>query len=422
MKNRRIVKNAVAMVVALSMALAVTPVAKLDAAKKKPTLSRKSLTMMAGDTATLKVKPNKNKISAVTWKSTNEAVATVSKKGKVKAQSEGKATIKATFKVKGAKKKTTLKCKVKVEIAPMVGAWERAEDPTIPEIAKAKIKEFNDTIDGVSYEPVAILATQLVAGMNYRVLCKKTVITPEAKTNYAIIEIGFDLNGQVMAFDGNVASSEHILAALPDEQATESPAIPADAKEIITADITGLNSNLAPVAVIGKKTLGTDTEYLVLCDVYADGTNVSFANYVFVTLKIDAERKTTYRSVYPIARSIDDDYYKVCTDLPATKVESFARYVRNAIVKSEWTKVSEVIRYPIEINKEKIADAKAFLAFVEKNPPSASFIKALTEEVCTKVFARDQGVMLGADGQIWFNENATKDGFEITTIQLWADK
>ena len=416
MTKRRMATKVVATAVAFSLALGFSPV--VNAAKKKPALNKKSLTLMAGETATLKVKANKNKISTVKWKSTNEAVATVSKKGKIKTWSEGKATIKATFKVKGAKKKTTLKCKVKVEIAPTVGGWERAEDPTIPDDVTEELKEYLDKMVGAKYEPVAAVATQVIAGIKVRALCKTTPVTENPTPYYTLVEAGVGVDGEV-TFEV-VGSTEAVLKAL-DTTATASPVIPAEAKDILTADITGFNSHLAPVAVIGSKVKDNVTSYLVLCDVDADGTNVSDAGYVLVTLSIDSEKKATIGKLYPIALSRMDDTYKVCTDLPATSVEAFAAYVRNNVAQSDWTKVSEMIRYPIEINKEEIADAKAFLDFVAKNPPSESFMKAITNELCTKVSARDQGVMLG-DGQIWFNENATKDGFEITTIQLWADK
>ena len=77
-----------------------------DAAKKKPTLNKKKLTLYVGKKATLKVKNTKKKVK---WSSSKKSVASVSKKGKVTAKKKGKATITA----KVAKKK--LKCKVTVK-------------------------------------------------------------------------------------------------------------------------------------------------------------------------------------------------------------------------------------------------------------------------------------------------------------------
>ncbi|MCR5097774.1 MAG: Ig-like domain-containing protein [Lachnospiraceae bacterium] len=100
-------------VLALAAAMAVPTLGITDtggmttvqAAAKKPTLSKKSLTLAAGKAKKLKVKNAKKKVK---WKSSNKKVATVSKKGKVIAKSPGKAVIYAGI---GKKK---LKCPVTV--------------------------------------------------------------------------------------------------------------------------------------------------------------------------------------------------------------------------------------------------------------------------------------------------------------------
>ncbi|MBE5928099.1 MAG: glycoside hydrolase family 5 protein [Lachnospiraceae bacterium] len=74
--------------------------------KRKPTLNRKKLELKVGSTYKLKVKNYKGKVR---WKSNKKRVATVSKKGKVKAIKTGKATIIAFA------GKTRIKCTVKVK-------------------------------------------------------------------------------------------------------------------------------------------------------------------------------------------------------------------------------------------------------------------------------------------------------------------
>ena len=59
-----------------------------QAAKKKPALSKKKAVITVGKILTLKVK-NISKKTKVTWKSKNKKIATVSKKGKVKAKKAG---------------------------------------------------------------------------------------------------------------------------------------------------------------------------------------------------------------------------------------------------------------------------------------------------------------------------------------------
>ena len=83
-----------------------------QAAKKKPALSKKKAVITVGKTLTLKVK-NIRKKTKVTWKSKNKKIATVSKKGKVKAKKAGTTKITARFRYQG--KKYVKTCKVTVK-------------------------------------------------------------------------------------------------------------------------------------------------------------------------------------------------------------------------------------------------------------------------------------------------------------------
>ena len=82
--------------------------------QKQIKLNKKSVTLIVGKSQKLKVKnlPNHAKI---TWKSSKKSVASISKKGVVKAKKKGKATIKCRIRYgrKNSKKKT-LQCKITV--------------------------------------------------------------------------------------------------------------------------------------------------------------------------------------------------------------------------------------------------------------------------------------------------------------------
>ena len=75
----------------------------------KPVLSAGELTMLKGQKVTLSLKKGKKKIKkSIKWRSSKKSVATVSKKGVVKAKKPGKATITATY------KKKKYKCTIRV--------------------------------------------------------------------------------------------------------------------------------------------------------------------------------------------------------------------------------------------------------------------------------------------------------------------
>ena len=61
--------------------------------------------------------------------------------------------------------------------------------------AKAAFKKATAGLTGVNYKPVAVLGSQVVAGMNYAILCRSTVVYPGARPEWKIMYIYVDLNG-----------------------------------------------------------------------------------------------------------------------------------------------------------------------------------------------------------------------------------
>jgi len=92
----------------LVLVVAIIFAVQADAAKKKVKLSNTKISLYVGDSYKLKLKNTKKKVK---WSSSNKKIATVSKKGKVKAKKKG--TCKITAKV--GKKKYTCKITVKKE-------------------------------------------------------------------------------------------------------------------------------------------------------------------------------------------------------------------------------------------------------------------------------------------------------------------
>ena len=108
-------KKLLAFVLAFAMIITIYQPSAVYAAAKKPALSAKTVTLQAGQKKTLKVK-NAGKNAILKWSSNKKAIATVSKKGVVKAVKAGNAVI--TCKVTTKNGKTTkLTCKVTVKKA-----------------------------------------------------------------------------------------------------------------------------------------------------------------------------------------------------------------------------------------------------------------------------------------------------------------
>lgn len=110
MKN---MKKVFAFVLALAMILTTYQPTATYAATKAPTISAKKMTLQVGSKKTLTVK-NAGKNATLKWSSSKKNVATVSKKGVVKAVKAGTANVKCKVVTKG-KKHYTLTCKVTVK-------------------------------------------------------------------------------------------------------------------------------------------------------------------------------------------------------------------------------------------------------------------------------------------------------------------
>ena len=83
------------------------------------------------------------------------------------------------------------------ETEPVAGGWTaNAEDPTlIPEEALEAFNKATEELVGCDYEPIALLGSQVVAGTNYCLLCKCTVVTPDAPVSYVLMYIYSGVDG-----------------------------------------------------------------------------------------------------------------------------------------------------------------------------------------------------------------------------------
>ena len=83
------------------------------------------------------------------------------------------------------------------EAEPVAGGWTaNADDPTlIPEEALEAFNKATEELVGCDYEPIALLGSQVVAGTNYCLLCKCTVVTPDAPVSYVLMYIYSGVDG-----------------------------------------------------------------------------------------------------------------------------------------------------------------------------------------------------------------------------------
>ncbi|MBO4835273.1 MAG: hypothetical protein J5483_04090 [Lachnospiraceae bacterium] len=90
----------------------------------------------------------------------------------------------------------------------LLGGWIVTGDMTsqLTDDERAVFDQAIDGLVGAEYEPISIIATQLVAGMNYAYLCTTTPVVPDSKPHWTIAVVYKDLQGNASL--SNVADLE----------------------------------------------------------------------------------------------------------------------------------------------------------------------------------------------------------------------
>lgn len=152
-------KRIFAIVLTLVLVVTMIPSVQINVqAKNKMKLNKKKVTLYVGKKVKLKVK-NKNIKGKIKWKSTNKKVAVVTKKGRVKAKKQGKATIIAKVGKKKLKCKIIVKKKRKpVTTKPVVPTKPQPTkpQPTIPQPTEVQTTEPQTTAP----QPIEVQTTE----------------------------------------------------------------------------------------------------------------------------------------------------------------------------------------------------------------------------------------------------------------------
>ena len=148
------------------------------------------------------------------------------------------------------------------------GSWQYAESSAVtPELEKY-FNEAISKIDGYSHIPVALLATQVVAGTNYCFLCTSTIQANNAAKEMRIAYINVDPSGSATYLKDDVLK----LPGVDDKgdkvggwSYAESTEITDDLKKVMekaTETLTG--ATYEPVAYIGSQVVA-GTNHAILC-------------------------------------------------------------------------------------------------------------------------------------------------------------
>ena len=77
----------------------------------------------------------------------------------------------------------------------LMGGWQETDAPDVTEEAAAALEKAAGSLLGAEYTPKALLATQVVSGTNYSILCSIRAVVPDAEEKYSIVHVYEDLDG-----------------------------------------------------------------------------------------------------------------------------------------------------------------------------------------------------------------------------------
>ena len=162
---------------------------------------------------------------------------------------------------------------------PVAGGWEIVGEgkAQLPEEAEQAFKTVTEKLLGADYVPIAYLGSQVVAGMNYAILCTRTLVTANPVTDLAVLTVYVDLEGNaellnISDFDiGTYAqkedpgAGEQLMGGWRAPETAEAAALPEDAAAAFEKALEGFTGNaLTPVAYLGKQ-LVAGMNYAILC-------------------------------------------------------------------------------------------------------------------------------------------------------------
>ena len=89
-----------------------------------------------------------------------------------------------------------LDCESTEGAAGLLGGWQVTEYVKVTDEHVEIMKNALEGFTGASYRPLAFLATQVVAGTNYRFLCQMITLGTASENKYAIVEVYRNLQGK----------------------------------------------------------------------------------------------------------------------------------------------------------------------------------------------------------------------------------
>ncbi len=177
----------------------------------------------------------------------------------------------------------------------IVGGWSSPDSVKLTDEATNALKKATEKLAGGTYEPIALLGTQVVAGTNYRILCTFTPATEGADASYTIVTVYEDLEGnaeitEILNSDAKVNVTAEVIDG--GWVAPETPDVTEEAGKALQAAVSQMvGAQYNPLALMGTQVVA-GTNYCLLCEITPVVENPE-SHYSVVTVYQGADGTTS---------------------------------------------------------------------------------------------------------------------------------
>ena len=179
---------------------------------------------------------------------------------------------------------------------PLLGGWEKQEYTYLTVEVQELLEKATEGLVGARYIPVAFLATQVVAGRNYALLCRVAPVVAEPVESWAIVKLYEDPQGKVSLSDVIDSGVPTNINDLPGGWfQCENPSMTEENKALFDKALEGYKGvSLTPVALAATQVVA-GTNYCFLCE--TDAVTATKGGYAMVTVYADLNGKAEITDV-----------------------------------------------------------------------------------------------------------------------------
>ena len=154
-------------------------------------------------------------------------------------------------------------------MSAVAGGWEinTAKDISFSKFpeAKAAFEKATAGLLGVNYTPLCVLATQVVAGTNYAILCRTKVVSPDAHCEIKVMYIYEDLQGNCEITGFQTIIGEQLMGGFTANSGKVGLKKNKDVYDAYKTAMNGLTGvKYTPAAYLGSQVVA-GTNYMILC-------------------------------------------------------------------------------------------------------------------------------------------------------------